>query len=141
MSAHHYIACDLGAESGRVVLGRLDASQVTLQEIHRFPNGGVKIAGSLRWNILSIFAELKIGLRKVAASGVRAESLSVDSWGLDYVFIGAGQPLLSLPDHYRDARAPTALLRRRAKIPRTRTDLLRDRHPIHAHQFALSSSR
>jgi rhamnulokinase len=104
MSAHHYIACDLGAESGRVILGSLDSGRMTLQEIHRFPNGGVKIANSLRWNILSIFNELKIGLRKVTASGVRAESLSVDSWGLDYVFTGAGQPLLSLPYHYRDAR-------------------------------------
>jgi rhamnulokinase len=104
MSAHHYIACDLGAESGRVILGRLDGGKVTLQESHRFPNGGVKIAGSLRWNIVSIFDELKVGLRKVAASGVHAESLSVDSWGLDYVFTGAGQPMLSLPYHYRDAR-------------------------------------
>jgi rhamnulokinase len=104
MSARHYVACDLGAESGRVILGQLDAGKVTLQEIHRFPNGGVKIAGSLRWNIVAIFQELKTGLRQAAARGVKIESLSVDSWGLDYVFIGAGQPLLSLPYHYRDAR-------------------------------------
>ena len=105
MSVHQYIACDLGAESGRVILGSLDGGKVTLQEIHRFPNGGIRIAGSLRWNVMSIFEELKIGLRKVAAFGVRAESLSVDSWGLDYVFNGANQPMLALPYHYRDARA------------------------------------
>ena len=104
MSAHHYIACDLGAESGRVILGRLSDGKVTLEEVHRFPNGAVKIAGSLRWDVLRIFEELKIGLRKVAAQSVRVESLSVDSWGLDYVFTGAGQPMLSLPYHYRDAR-------------------------------------
>ena len=104
MSEHHYVACDLGAESGRVILGQLDEGKVTLQEIHRFPNGAVKIAGSLRWDVPRLFEELKTGLRKVAAQGVRIESMSVDSWGLDYVLTGAGQPMLSLPYHYRDAR-------------------------------------
>ena len=104
MNAHHYIACDLGAESGRVILGRLREGRVTLEEVHRFPNGAVKIAGSLRWDVLRIFDELKTGLRKVAARGVRAESMSVDSWGLDYVLTGEGQPMLALPHHYRDAR-------------------------------------
>ena len=104
MSEHHYIACDLGAESGRVILGRLAGGQVTLEEIHRFPNGAVKIAGSLRWDVLRIFEELKSGLRKIAARRVQVESFSVDSWGLDYVLSGAGQPMLALPCHYRDAR-------------------------------------
>lgn len=104
MSEHYYIACDLGAESGRVILGRLHDGRVELEEIHRFPNGAVKIAGSLRWDILRIFDELKIGLRKVAARKVPVESLSVDSWGLDYVLVGAEQPMLSLPYTYRDAR-------------------------------------
>lgn len=104
MNEHHYIACDLGAESGRVILGRLAGGQVTLEELHRFPNGAVKIAGSLRWDVLRIFEELKIGLRKTVARRVQAESFSVDSWGLDYVLSGAGQPMLSLPYHYRDAR-------------------------------------
>ena len=104
LNEYHYIACDLGAESGRVILGRLREGRVTIEEIHRFPNGAVKIAGSLRWDILRIFEELKIGLRKVTAKGVAVESLSVDSWGLDYVLTGAGQPMLSLPYSYRDAR-------------------------------------
>jgi rhamnulokinase len=104
VSAHQYLACDLGAESGRLIVGRLDAGQITLQEIHRFSNGAVKIAGSLRWDVLRIFDELKTGLRKAAAQGLPIESLSVDSWGLDYVFSGAGQPMLSFPYHYRDAR-------------------------------------
>jgi rhamnulokinase len=104
MSARHYIACDLGAESGRVILGRLDDGKLTLEEAHRFPNGAIHIAGSMRWDALRIFEELKTGLRKIAERGVRAESLSVDSWGLDYVFLGGGQPMLSLPHHYRDSR-------------------------------------
>jgi len=104
MSARHYIACDLGAESGRVILGSLDGGRLTLEEAHRFPNGPIHIAGSMRWDVLRIFEELKTGLRKIAERGVRAESLSVDSWGLDYAFSGAGQPMLSLPHHYRDSR-------------------------------------
>ncbi|HEX8295681.1 MAG TPA: rhamnulokinase family protein [Chthoniobacteraceae bacterium] len=104
MNEHTYIACDLGAESGRVILGRLRDGKVTLEEIHRFPNGAVKIAGSLRWNILRIFEELKLGVRKVAAMNLSVEGLSVDSWGVDYVLLGAGQPMLSLPYQYRDAR-------------------------------------
>ncbi len=105
MSESFHIACDLGAESGRVILGRLADEKVTLEEIHRFPNGAIKIADTLRWDILRIWDELKIGLRKVAARQVPVESLSVDSWGLDYVLIGAGQPMLALPYSYRDARA------------------------------------
>ena len=104
MSARHYIACDLGAESGRVILGSLKDGRLTLEEAHRFPNGPIHIAGSMRWDVPRIFEELKTGLRKIAERGVRAESLSVDSWGLDYAFSGAGQPMLSLPYHYRDSR-------------------------------------
>lgn len=104
MHEHQYIACDLGAESGRVILGTLRGNAVTLEEIHRFPNGAVKIAGSLRWDVLRIYDELKTGLRKIAARGVPARSLSVDSWALDYVLVGDGQPMLSLPHHYRDSR-------------------------------------
>jgi rhamnulokinase len=99
-----YVACDLGAESGRVIVGEFDGAQVRLQEIHRFLNRPLKIGGSLRWNIAALFDELKTGLRKAAALGAKIESVSVDSWGLDYVYTGAGQPMLSLPYHYRDAR-------------------------------------
>ena len=104
MNEHHYIACDLGAESGRVILGCLREGKVALEEVHRFPNGAVKISGTLRWDVLRIFDELKTGLRKIAARGVAAHSVSVDSWGLDYVLTGDGQPMLSLPHHYRDPR-------------------------------------
>jgi rhamnulokinase len=120
MSARHYIACDLGAESGRVILGRLQEGRLTLEEAHRFPNGAIHIAGSMRWDLLRIYDELKTGLQKIAERGVRAESLSVDSWGLDYAFSGAGQPMLSLPHHYRDARndAPYAATMRSPHVER-----------------------
>ncbi|WP_145245733.1 rhamnulokinase [Aeoliella mucimassa] len=100
----HYIACDLGAESGRVMLGRLADGKLTLEEVHRFPNHAIRVANSMRWNVLGIFEHLKEGLRILAQRGISAAGLSVDSWGVDYVWMGAGQPMLGVPHHYRDPR-------------------------------------
>jgi rhamnulokinase len=111
MSATYYAACDLGAESGRVMLGALADGKLTLEEIHRFPTGGVNIAGSLRWDVLRIWDEIKTGLRKVAARGVKIESVSADSWGVDYVWLRGDEPLLTLPCHYRDGRTDGAFER------------------------------
>jgi rhamnulokinase len=104
MNPRHYIACDLGAESGRVMLGTLEDGKLELHEIHRFSNGPARIAGSYRWDTLRIFEELKLGLRKVAERGITARSLSVDSWGVDYVLTRDRQPQLGIPYNYRDAR-------------------------------------
>jgi rhamnulokinase len=109
---HLYIACDLGAESGRVMLGIVEAGKITLEEIHRFPNNPVAISGTLRWNVLSIFQELKTGLTLTAAHIKKgdlppAESVSVDSWGVDYVMQRGSEPLMGLPYHYRDTRTET----------------------------------
>jgi rhamnulokinase len=114
---HHYVACDLGAESGRVMLGTLDNGRLTLEEIHRFANGPVAVNGSLRWDVLRIFDELKAGLRKVAARGIKIESISTDSWGVDYVLLRNSEPLLTPPYHYRDARTDGALERAFAVVP------------------------
>lgn len=100
----HYIACDLGAESGRVMLGTLDSGKLAIEEIHRFPNITVRLGGSTRWDILRTFDELKKGIAKVAARGVPAASLSVDSWGVDYVWSGLGQEMLAPAYVYRDPR-------------------------------------
>src|SRR5215210_3097866 len=104
MSNYHYVACDLGAESGRVILGHLNEGALTLEEIHRFPNGPVRVLGSLRWDVLKIFDELKTGLRKVAARQHSIAGLSVDTWGVDYVLMRGNQPMLIPPYHYRDTR-------------------------------------
>jgi len=100
----YYIACDLGAESGRVVLGALAENKIQIEEIHRFLNHPVPILDSTRWNVLSIFRELKIGLRKIAVRGIPIKSLGVDSWGVDYVWSGISQPILAPPYIYRDSR-------------------------------------
>ena len=104
MSSHHYVAFDLGAESCRVILGTLSGERLTIEEIHRFPNGAVNVFGALRWDMLRIFDELKQGLRKVAARGCRIEGLSTDSWGLDYVLLTGQEPFLAAPYCYRDSR-------------------------------------
>jgi rhamnulokinase len=72
--------------------------------VHRFSNGPVTIAGTMRWDVLRIYDELKAGIRKVAARGIKVESLSTDSWGVDYVWLEDNEPLLTAPYHYRDAR-------------------------------------
>jgi rhamnulokinase len=94
MNPKYYIACDLGAESGRVMLGQLEEGRLTLEEMHRFPSAAVRVLGSLRWDVLRIFEELKIGLRKVAQRRVPITSISVDSWGVDYVLFNAVHPML-----------------------------------------------
>jgi rhamnulokinase len=109
---HHYIACDLGAESGRVMLGSLMDGKLTLEKIHRFANGPVRVNGTLRWNVLRIYDELKTGLVAVTGRHLKPDSLSCDSWGVDYVWVRGSEPMLTAPFHYRDpARNEGALER------------------------------
>ena len=116
----HYIACDLGAESGRVMLGSLESGKLALEEIHRFPNITVKLGPSIRWDILRTFDELKKGLAKVAGRGITASSLSVDSWGVDYVWSGLGQEMLSPAYIYRDPRTDATFDKALAKVGRAK---------------------
>jgi rhamnulokinase len=118
MNTYHYLACDLGAESGRVMLGTLADGKITLEEIHRFPNGAVAVNGSLRWDVIRLFDELKTGLRKVAARGLKVQSLSTDSWGVDYVWLKDNEPMLTAPYQYRDVRTDGGLERAFAVVPK-----------------------
>ena len=104
MTDKHYIACDLGAESGRVILGTVDDGKLVLDEVHRFPSETLQEQGSTRWNMPRIFEELKIGLQKIAARDIPVASLSVDSWGVDYAWFNKLESLLDLPFQYRDPR-------------------------------------
>lgn len=100
-----YIALDLGAESGRVIIGRLDGERLQLEMIHRFPNGPVQVFDSLYWDILYLWREMKEGLKHcVQAHGSLFSSLGVDSWALDFVLLGADDVLLGNPYYYRDGR-------------------------------------
>jgi rhamnulokinase len=117
MTIDRFVACDLGAESCRVLLGTLEDGRLLLEEIHRFPNGAVAVANSLRWDLLRIFEELKVGCRKVGARGLAITGISCDSWGVDYVLLHANEPMLTAPYHYRDTRTEGALERAFALAP------------------------
>lgn len=116
MNMKQYLACDLGAESGRVMLGELENGKVRLHELHRFPSAAVRIAGGLRWDVLRIHEELVEGLRKAGKLGVKASGVSTDSWGVDYVLLKAGEPCLAAPYHYRDARTDDGFQKVFAKV-------------------------
>src|SRR5687768_15514444 len=93
----HYLACDLGAESGRLISGTLENEKLSLQEIHRFANTPKRIDGSLQWNIPNLILELKEGIRKAARTGLHFQSISTDSWGVDYILFGVAQTLVCPP--------------------------------------------
>lgn len=100
-----YLALDLGAESGRVVAGAFDGRKLVLDEIHRFPNAPVSVLGTIYWDALSLFSEIKRGLSIAAKKeGGSLAGLGVDTWGVDYGLLGARGELLGNPCHYRDAR-------------------------------------
>ncbi len=101
MSAQ-FLAFDLGAESGRAIVGRLRAGLIDIREIHRFPNEPVRQNGSLQWDILRLWLEMRRSLERV--SGERFESLGVDTWGCDYALVGEQGELVQNPYHYRDPR-------------------------------------
>jgi sugar (pentulose or hexulose) kinase len=100
-----YIAVDLGAESGRVMVGSVSADKIDLEEIHRFGNGPIEEAGSLRWDFDKLFSEVKIGIGKAAkAAGAQVCGIGVDSWGVDFGLLDADGKLIENPYHYRDSR-------------------------------------
>lgn len=97
------VAIDLGAESGRVVVGTFDGGRLALQDVHRFANVPVTLAGTLHWDFLRLFGDVTAGLRRVAAGGPVA-SVGVDTWGVDFGLLDDRGRLLGNPVHYRDAR-------------------------------------
>jgi rhamnulokinase len=112
----HYLAFDLGAESGRLMLGTLAEGRLSLEEIHRFPNVPVKAGGALHWNMERLFEEIKAGLRKAATRKVTFASLSTDSWGVDYLLFDAHGAIIPPTFHYRDARTARGVERVRRLV-------------------------
>jgi rhamnulokinase len=116
MALRNYLAFDLGAESGRAVLGTLDGKKLTLEVKHRFANPNGRLGKHLYWNLLSQWEELKNGLRSV--SGTKLDGIGVDTWGVDFGFIDSGGAILGLPFHYRDERNAGMMERAFAIVPR-----------------------
>jgi rhamnulokinase len=96
-------AVDLGAESGRVVLGRFDGDTVSLDVCHRFANRPLWLPDGLHWNLPGLFAQTLHGLG-AAADGGPLDGIGIDAWGCDYALLGADRRLLGLPFSYRDER-------------------------------------
>src|ERR1051325_4546643 len=104
MKQQVYLGIDIGAESGRVMAGVWDGAKIQLQELHRFPNGGVMLGDSLRWNTLGLWSEIQNGLAIAAKKFDKSiVSVGVDTWGVDFVLLSKSSELLGLPFCYRDA--------------------------------------
>ena len=120
MSQHAYVALDLGAESGRSILGTLRGEQLTVEELFRFPNQMKHVADHLCWDMDGLLASIKEGLRCSARSGVRPESVAVDAWGVDFGFLQSDGTLLEFPYSYRDHRTDGMMEKFFELIPRPR---------------------
>jgi rhamnulokinase len=100
-----YIAVDLGAESGRVMLGIVSNERIVLEEIHRFGNGPIEEDGSLRWDFNKLFFEIKTGIGlAVKSADNKVSGVGVDSWGVDFGLLDDDDKLIENPYHYRDSR-------------------------------------
>ena len=120
MAHRVYLAIDLGAESGRVMAGLWNGKTMRLEEVHRFPNGPVHLAGSIRWDILRLWAEIQNGLALAAKKyGHSIASVGADTWGVDFVLLTRQGEMLGQPFHYRDARTNGIMERSFRKVPRS----------------------
>ena len=100
-----FLAFDLGAESGRAVVGLLEGDRLRLEEVHRVPNGPVRILGHLHWDVLRLFSEMKRGLRMcIQELGPDLASVGLDTWGVDFALLDRDDRLIGNPYHYRDPR-------------------------------------
>ena len=107
MTSKAYLAFDLGAESGRAVLGHLDGGHLRFDEIHRFPNTPIVDGVSLRWNVHALWHEMQRALTLVEDRNL--SGIAVDTWGVDYALLGRDGQLLEDPHHYRDVRNAAAM--------------------------------
>ena len=112
-----FAGIDLGAESGRVVVGRLEGGRASVEVIHRFANRPVRLPDGLHWNLLSLFGEALAGLRR-ATQDATLSGVGVDAWGVDYALLDESGRVLGLPFHYRDLRTSGMVARAHSRVPR-----------------------
>ncbi|HUJ23700.1 MAG TPA: rhamnulokinase family protein [Bryobacteraceae bacterium] len=114
-----YLAFDLGAESGRAILGTLRSEQLTIEELHRFPNTPVRVLSSLYWDTLRLWQEILHGLAVAGRERrVKLEGIGIDTWGVDFALLGSDGMLVDNPRHYRDARTNGMLETAFKTVPR-----------------------
>ncbi|MDR2969478.1 MAG: rhamnulokinase [Tannerellaceae bacterium] len=102
MKKQHFLAFDIGATSGRGMIGSLDGVKFEMQEIHRFPNSILELHGKYYWDIYQLYAALKECLKICARRGIVPDSIGIDTWGVDFGYVGKDGTLLGLPRSYRD---------------------------------------
>ncbi|MFO0881030.1 MAG: rhamnulokinase family protein [Gemmataceae bacterium] len=117
-SPRKFLAFDLGAESGRGILGLFDGKQLSLEVIHRFPNGAVRTLDSLHWDVLRLHGEMVHAMRLCAGKVGEIDSLGIDTWGVDFGLLGKDGSLLGNPRHYRDPHTEGILEQAFGRVPR-----------------------
>lgn len=98
----NFLAFDLGATSGRAIIGTVENDKLVSEEVYRFPNAVKEIGGKYYWDIDSLFSHFKSALRKVAGSGVKVDSIGIDTWGVDFGHVGKDGRVIGMPRAYRD---------------------------------------
>jgi rhamnulokinase len=125
VSENRFLACDLGAESGRVILGTLAGGALSLEELHRFLNEPVQLPTGLYWDAHRLFHDIVKGLTIAGrARRLRIDGIGVDTWGVDFGLLAADGALCDNPRHYRDARNSSAMEQTFQVVPRA--DIFRE---------------
>lgn len=100
----YYLAVDIGASSGRHILGWMEDGQMKIQEIYRFENGMDLVDGTLCWDLERLFGEIKNGMKVCAGMGIQPVSMGIDTWAVDYVLLDRDGKVLGKTAGYRDKR-------------------------------------
>ena len=93
MSKSYYLAIDIGASSGRHMVGWKESGEIKTEEVYRFPNGVQEADGRLIWDMDQLLAEVKTGIAAAKAKYPKIESLSIDTWAVDYVLLRGDEPV------------------------------------------------
>lgn len=118
MTEKRYLGVDLGAESGRTVVGSFDGKRLHLRETHRFPNTPVRALGTIHWDILRLWHEIKRGMAESVKQVGTIHSIGVDTWGVDFALLDETGGLLANPIHYRDKRTDGMLAAAFEMVPK-----------------------
>jgi len=113
-----FLAFDIGATSGRTILGTLENGRLLMKELTRFPNQMLQIGAHFHWNIYALFEHLKAGLAAAKNEGVEITSIGIDTWGVDFALIAEDGAILGAPYAYRDPHTAEAPQRFFKLIPR-----------------------
>jgi rhamnulokinase len=113
-----YLAFDLGAESGRAILGTLDGDRLAVEELHRFPNTPVRDGDALFWDTDGLWREIRCGIAAAAGRGITPDGIGIDTWGVDYGLLDEHGKLIEPPRHYRDPRTNGVMEKLFQVVPR-----------------------